>query len=163
MCIRDSVYSYSFRRRTKCVPLLTPHKEDDSCGHRRCWTAAASKGLFCVVCVVLVLVAVRFASWTMMAELCFSVDDVVVFFFRSIALLVLISPPHEVRTAAHTASEYDSCGHRRCWTAAAWCPYYSCRRRAKPVGLVMPCGCWSRTRCCALFIVDDDGGALFFG
>ena len=69
--------------------------------------------------IVLVLVAVRFASWTMMAELCFSVDDVVVFFFRSIALLVLISPPHEVRTAAHTASEYDSCGHRRCWTAAA--------------------------------------------
>ena len=68
--------------------------------------------------IVLVLVAVRFASWTMMAELCFSVDDFVVF-FRSIALLVLISPPHQVRTAAHTASEYDSCGHRRCWTAAA--------------------------------------------
>ena len=92
--------------------------EDNSCGHRRCWTVAASKGLFCLVCVVLVLVAVRFASWTMMAELCCSVDDFVVF-FRSIALLVLISPPHQVRTAAHTASEYDSCGHRRCWTAAA--------------------------------------------
>ena len=28
-----------------------------------------------LVCVVLVLVAVRFAWWTMMAELCFSVDD----------------------------------------------------------------------------------------
>ena len=55
----------------------------------------------------------------MLAELCFSVDDFVGFFFRSIALLVLISPPHQVRTAAHTASEYDSCGHRRCWTAAA--------------------------------------------
>ena len=65
------------------------------------------------------LVAVRFASWTMMAELCFSVDDFVVFFFRSIALLVLISPPHQVRTAAHTASKYDSYLHRRCWTAAA--------------------------------------------
>ena len=31
-------------------------------GHRRCSTAAASKGLFCLVCVVVVLVAVRFAS-----------------------------------------------------------------------------------------------------
>ena len=55
--------------------------EDNSCGHRRCWTAAASKGLFClVVCIVLVLVAVRFGSWTMMAELCFSVDDFIVLF-----------------------------------------------------------------------------------
>ena len=69
--------------------------------------------------IVLVLVAVRFVLWTMMAELCFSVDDFDVFFFRSIALLVLIAPPHQVRTAAHTASEYDSCGHRRSWTAAA--------------------------------------------
>ena len=55
----------------------------------------------------------------MMAELFFSVDDFVGFFFRSIALLVLVSPPHQVRTAADTASEYDSCGYRRCWTAAA--------------------------------------------
>ena len=69
--------------------------------------------------VVLVVVAVRFSSLTMMAELFFSVDDFVVFFFRSIALLVLVSPPHQVGTAADTASEYDSCGHRRCWTAAA--------------------------------------------
>ena len=44
-------------------------------GHRRCWTAAASKGLLSLVCVVLVLVAMRFASWTMMAVICFSVDD----------------------------------------------------------------------------------------
>ena len=48
-------------------------------GHRRCWTAAASKGLLSLVC-VLVLVAVRFGSWTMMAELCFSVDDFIVLF-----------------------------------------------------------------------------------
>ena len=34
------------------------------------------------MCVVLVLVAVRFASWTMMAELCFSVDDFILFFFE---------------------------------------------------------------------------------
>ena len=54
-----------------------------------------------------------------MAELFFSVDDFVGFFFRSIALLVLVSPPHQVRTAADTASEDYSCGHRRCWTAAA--------------------------------------------
>ena len=42
------------------------------------------------MCVVLVLVAVRFASWTMMAVLCLSVDDFVLFFFRSIALLILV-------------------------------------------------------------------------
>ena len=52
----------------------------DSYLHRRCWTAAASKGLLCLVCIVLVLVAVRFGSWTMMAELCFSVDGFIVLF-----------------------------------------------------------------------------------
>ena len=76
--------------RTRLLVLVSPpHQvrtaadtasEDNSCGHRRCWTAAASKGLFCLVCVVLVLVAVRFASWTMMAVLCISVDDFVFFF-----------------------------------------------------------------------------------
>ena len=64
--------------------------------------------------------------------------------------------------AADTASEYDSCGHRRCWTAAASCPYYPCQRRAEPVGLVLPCVYCSRTRCCTLRFVDDDGRALFF-
>ena len=85
-----------------------------------------------------------------MAERLCSVDDIVVFFVRSIALLVLISPPHQVRTAAHTTREYDSCGHRRCWTAAA----------LKGLFCLVYC---SRTRCCALWFVDDDGRALFFG
>ena len=68
-------------------------------------------------CTVHVLVAVRFASWTMMAVLCISVDDFVLFFFRSIALLilVLVSPPHQVYfeplpnqvcTAADTAGNH---------------------------------------------------------
>ena len=75
-------------------------------------------------------------------------------------------------TAADTASEYDSYGHRRCWTAAASWPYYSCRRRAKPVGIVLPCVYGSRTRCCALgfwtmmaelcFSVDDFILFVFF-
>ena len=51
-------------------------------GHRRCWTATASKGLLSLVCVVLVLVAMRFAPWTMMAVICFSVDDFFFFFFK---------------------------------------------------------------------------------
>ena len=34
------------------------------------------------MCIVLVLVAVRFGLWTMMAELCFSVDDFILFFFE---------------------------------------------------------------------------------
>ena len=37
--------------------------------------APSRSGLFCLLRVVLVLVAVRFRLWTMMAELCFSVDD----------------------------------------------------------------------------------------
>ena len=72
-----------------------------------------------LVCVVLVLVAVRFALWTMMAELCFSVDDFILVDFFS-------------NTAADTASEYDSYGHRRSWTAAASCPYYSCLLYTSP-------------------------------
>ena len=67
------------------------------------------------------------------------------------------------KTAAETAREYDSCAHRRCWTAAASCPYYSCRRRYKPVGLVLPSVYCSRTRCCAIRFVDDESRALFFG
>ena len=70
----------------------------DSYGHRCCWTAAAGLVLLLLppgpkqagrdcsaVCVVLVLVAVRFASWTMMAELCFSVDDCILFVFSNTA------------------------------------------------------------------------------
>ena len=82
-----------------------------------------------LVCVVLVLVAVRFAWWTMMAELCFSVDDFILDFFSN--------------TESDTASEYDGYRHRRCCTAAASCAYYSCREHAKPVGLVLPRVCCS--------------------
>ena len=39
------------------------------------------EGLFCLVRVVLVLVAVRFGLGTMMAELCLSVDDFFLIFF----------------------------------------------------------------------------------
>ena len=85
-----------------------------------------------LVCVVLVLVAVRFAWWMMMAELCFAVDDFILDFFSN--------------TAADSASEYDSYGHRRCCTAAASSPYYSRRHHAKPVGLVLPRVCCSRIR-----------------
>ena len=84
------------------------------------------------MCFVLVLVAVRFGLWTMMAELCISVDDFILDVFSN--------------TAADTVSEYDSYGHRRGWTAAASCPYYSCPHRAKPVRLVLPRVCWSRIR-----------------
>ena len=62
-------------------------------------------------------------------------------------------------TAADNAGDYDSYGHRRCWTAAASCSYYSCRHHAKPVGIVLPCVC-SRTRCCALCFVDDYGSVF---
>ena len=78
-----------------------------------------------------VLVAVDFGLWTMMAELCFSVDDFILDVFSN--------------TGADTAREYDSYGHRRCWTAAASCPYYSGPHRAKPVRLVLPRVC-SRIR-----------------
>ena len=35
---------------------------------------------------------------------------------------------------------------RRCWTAAASCPHYSCPHRAKPVRRVLPRVCCSRIR-----------------
>ena len=42
--------------------------------------------------------------------------------------------------------------------AGASCSYYSRRRQAKPVGIVLPCVCCSRTRyCCVLCFVDDHG------
>ena len=47
------------------------------------------------MCVVLVLVAVRFVSWTMMAELCISVDDFILFFSSNF-----------INTAADTASYF---------------------------------------------------------
>ena len=75
------------------------------------------------------------AWWTMMTELCFSVYDFILDFFSN--------------TAADTASEYDGYGRRRCCTAAASCPCYSCRRHAKPVGLVLP-----RVCCCLLYTSD---------
>ena len=81
---------------------------------------------------VLVLVAVRFGLWTMMAEPCFAVDDYIFDVLRN--------------TAADTAREYDSYGHRHCWTAAASCPYYSCPHRAKLVRLVLPRVYCSRIR-----------------
>ena len=66
-----------------------------------------------------------------MAELCFSVDNFILDVFSN--------------TAADTAREYVSYGHRRCWTAAASCPYYSCPHRAKlPVRLVLPRVCCSK-------------------
>ena len=43
--------------------------------------APSRDGLFCLVSIVLVLVAVRFGLWTMMAEFCFSVDDCILFVF----------------------------------------------------------------------------------
>ena len=45
------------------------------------------------MCVVLVLDTVRFGLWTMMAELCFSVDGIILDVFSN--------------TAADTAREYD--------------------------------------------------------
>ena len=48
-------------------------------------TAPSRQGLFCLVCIVLVLVAVRFGLWTMMAELCFSVMICLLFVFSSTA------------------------------------------------------------------------------
>ena len=48
-------------------------------------TAPRRRGVFFLVCIVLVLVAVRFGLWTMMAELSFSVDDCILFVFSNTA------------------------------------------------------------------------------
>ena len=140
--------------------------EYDSCGHRRCWTAAAS----CPYCycrrrakpVGIVLPCV-YCSRTRCWALWFVDDNGRALFLGLMILFCLYILFVFSKTAADTASEYDCYGQRRCWTAAASWPYYSCRRRAKPVGIVLPCAYCSRTRCCAPWFVDDDGRALFFG
>ena len=139
-------------------------------GHRR-WERAGST-LFCngfgnwllatalktPISVYLTLVPCAISTnITSSCSLAFIVDD----FPRLPILSKLIGST--MRSTSLLASEYDSCGHRRCWTAAASCPYYSCRRRAKPVGIVLPCLRCSCTRCCALCFVDEDGRALYFG
>ena len=53
--------------------------------------------------VVLDLVAVRFGLWTMMAELCFSVDDFIIFFYSAISAIQLRTP-QENTTAAGTVA-----------------------------------------------------------
>ena len=64
--------------------------------------APSRSGLFCLLRVVLVLVAVRFGLWTMMAELSFSFDD----FIRTISLLSAIQQqtPQANTTAAGTVA-----------------------------------------------------------
>ena len=52
--------------------------------------------------VVLVLVAVRVGLWTMMAELCFSVDDLFCFF--SVISAIQQSTPQAITTAAGTVA-----------------------------------------------------------
>ena len=64
------------------------------------------------------------SSLTSSCSLAFVVD----YFPRLPILSKLIGST--MRSTSLLASEYDSCGHRRCWTAVASCPYYSCRRRA---------------------------------
>ena len=113
-------------------PICTTRVQARTCTSRTPPEPHTQNSILKLLCVVLVLVAVRFAWWTMMAELCFSVDDFVLDLFSN--------------TAADTASEYDSYGHRRCCTAAVSCPYYSRRHHAKPVGLVLPRVCCSRVR-----------------
>ena len=119
-------------RQTTATPICTTRAPIRTCTSRPPPEPHTQKPILKLLCVVLVLVAMRYALWTMMAELCSSVDDFILDFFSN--------------TAADTASEYDSYGHRRCWTAATPCPYYSCRHHAKPVGLVLPRVCCSRIR-----------------
>ena len=127
----------------------------DSHGHRRCWTAAAPCPYYScphrAKPVRLVLPCV-YCSRTRCCALWFVDDDGRALFFRLMIFPCFIFLFVMSNTAADTARYYDSHGHRRCWTAAAPCPYYSRRRRAKPVGIVLPCACCSRTRCCAFLV-----------
>ena len=55
-----------------------------------------------LVCVVLVLFVVRFAWWTMVAELCFSVDDFILDFFSNTANI------RTIRTSASHSQQQRS-------------------------------------------------------
>ena len=67
-------------------------------------TAPSRSGLFCLVCIVLVLVAVRFGLWTMMAELCFSV---------MIAFCLFPAVQQQTPQGNTTAAGTDAAGHQR--------------------------------------------------
>ena len=86
-----------------------------------------------------------------MAELCFSVDDFVVLFFLE----------HRV-TSTHFAAAPSAygCSHRK---RIQQLRAPSLLDSSGFKGLVLPCVYCSRTRCCALWFVNDDGRALFFG
>ena len=56
------------------------------------------------MCIVLVLVAVRFGLWTMMAELCFSVDVFVLFVFFCLVSAIQQQTPQANTTATGTVA-----------------------------------------------------------
>ena len=60
--------------------------------------------MFCLVRVVLVLVAVRLGLWTMMAELCFSVDDFILFVFLFLFSAIQQQTPQANTTATGTVA-----------------------------------------------------------
>ena len=81
----------------------------------------------------------------------------------SLSLPVLPQPVYVCVGRGGVLSVVSKCIH---CAHVCWCyvlAYYSRGHRAKPVGIVLPCASCSRTRCCALCFVDDDGRALFFG
>ena len=105
------------------------------------------------LCIVLVLVAVRFGLWTMMAELCFPVDDFCLFYL--FVCFQQYSSRHRKRMRQLRApSLLDSSGFVPLLLLPA--PRQAGRDCSALCVL-------SRTRCCALWFVDDDGRALLFG
>ena len=64
-------------------PICTTRVQARTCTSRTPPEPYTQKPILKLLCVVLVLVAVRFAWWTMMTELCFSVDDFILDFFSN--------------------------------------------------------------------------------
>ena len=72
------------------------------------------------LCVVLVLVDVRFGLWTMMAELCFSADD---FFFFFLAILAIQQRTLQANT---TAAGTVAAGQQRLCATHVYSSVHAC-------------------------------------
>ena len=102
-CLLSAIQQPTPQANTTAVGTITAGQQRLRAPTTPASAAPSRSGLFCLLRVVIVLVAVRFVClWTMMAELCFSVDDF--FFFYSAISAIQLRAPQANTTAAGTVA-----------------------------------------------------------
>ena len=82
-CLLPAIQQPTPQANTTAVGTITAGQQRLRAPTTPASAAPSRSGLFCLLRVVIVLVAVRFVClWTMMAELCLSVDEFILFFFQ---------------------------------------------------------------------------------